>query len=646
MSKWLLGFLRLQMLMTASALSLVAAFLLRFEFAIPASEIKFLELGLCIFVPVRSLVFCGFRLHRITWRLVTLVDVIRIGAANLAAAMLASTATIVLFGPAFPSSIYVLEGALCFLVTVGLLSSVRLYEEVLRRNGPATDGEKSVLIYGAGAAGVALVHEIRANPRVGMGVAGFLDDDAAKLNACIAGVSVLGAGRDAPRLLARFKRVRKPISEIIIAMPSATGRQMRAATANCRAAGVPFKTVPSLGELLDGKIHTRQLREVSVNDLLGRQPVSIDESKIAETIAGRVVLITGGCGSIGSELSRQVARFNPRKLVILDQAESEMFMLAMELRGRYPSLQLVEEVGDICRFAMVEEVMARHAVEAVFHAAAYKHVPLMEDNPVEAAENNIMGTYNVAEAARRHGVRKFVMISTDKAVNPTSIMGATKRGAELIVSAMPVNGGTCATTYVSVRFGNVLASSGSVVQIFQRQIANGGPVTVTHPEMRRYFMSIPEAVQLVLQASTMGRGSEVFVLDMGEPVAIVDLARNMIRLAGLVPDEDIEIRFTHQRPGEKLFEELRLDREDIVPTFHEKIKVFRSRGPEPAYLREWMGTLRSLLDGRNSAGVRAHLMELVPEYTPTGVDGRRTAPLKHFVPAVTGGDIPWRATAV
>jgi FlaA1/EpsC-like NDP-sugar epimerase len=643
--KWLRSLLRLGALLAVTALSLAAAFLLRFEFAIPAYAYRLLLLGLCVFVPVRCLVFLTFELHQINWRLVSLIDVIRIGVANLTASTLASAATLALVGRSFPISVCVLEGALCFLATVALLSSVRLYREVLRPGGSSVNGEKAVLIYGAGAAGAALVKEIRSNPRVAAVVAGFLDDDPGKLNACIAGVSVLGAGRDAPRLVTRFRRSRRPISEIIIAMPSATGREMRAATANCRAAGVPFKTVPSLGELLDGKVLTRQLREVSVNDLLGRQPVNIDESRIAETITGRVVMITGGCGSIGSELSRQVARFNPRKLVILDQAESEMFMLAMELRVRFPSLQLVEEVGDICRFAMVEEVVARHSVEAVFHAAAYKHVPLMEDNPVEAAENNIIGTYNVAEAARRHGVRKFVMISTDKAVNPTSVMGATKRGAELIVSAMPMDGGKCATTYVSVRFGNVLASAGSVVQIFQRQIAAGGPVTVTHPEMRRYFMSIPEAVQLVLQASTMGRGSEVFVLDMGEPVLIVDLARNMIRLAGLVPDEDIEIRFTRQRPGEKLFEELRLDREDIVPTFHEKIKVFRSHGPEAAYLREWMGTLRGLLDARNSAGVRAHLKALVPEYTPAGTAVRVTAPSRNVAPALAGGDIAWRVPA-
>jgi FlaA1/EpsC-like NDP-sugar epimerase len=635
----------LQALVVASAVSLVAAFLLRFEFEIPAPEFRLLLLGLCIFVPARCLVFWGFRLHLITWRLVSLFDVIRIAFANLTASALASTATIVLLGPSFPKSVCVLEGALCYLVTVGLLFSVRLCREVLRPSGSGTNGEKSVLIYGAGEAGLALVKEIHSNPKVATFVAGFLDDDAGKLDACIAGVSVLGVGRDAARLVARFKRSRSPVSEIIIALPSATGRQMRVVTANCRSAGVPFKTVPSLGELLDGKVLTRQLREVSVNDLLGREPVNIDESRIAETIQGRVVMITGGCGSIGSELSRQAARFNPRKLVLLDQAESEMFMLAMDLRGRFPSLQLATEIGDICRFARIEEVVAKHSVEAVFHAAAYKHVPLMEDNPIEAAENNIIGTYNVAEAARRHGVRKFVLISTDKAVNPTSVMGATKRGAELIVSAMPVGGGSNATTFVSVRFGNVLASAGSVVQIFQRQIAAGGPVTVTHPQMRRYFMSIPEAVQLVLQASTMGRGSEVFVLDMGEPVSIVDLARNMIRLAGLVPDEDIEIRFTHPRPGEKLFEELSLDREDVVATIHEKIKVFRSCGPEAEYLRAWLGTLRGLLDQRNSAAVRTHLMALVPEYTPARADGRMSAQLiQDLVPALAGNGIPWRVT--
>src|SRR5260221_12190993 len=291
-----------------------------------------------------------------------------------------------------------------------------------------------------------------------------------------------------------------------------------------------------------------------------------------------------------------------------------MFMLAMDLRKRHPNLNLATEIGDIFRASRVNEAISRHSVSAVFHAAAYKHVPLMEENIIEAIENNVIGTYNVARAAHRMGVRKFVLISSDKAVNPTSIMGVTKRVAELIVSAVPLDGGPKTGAFVSVRFGNVLGSAGSVIPIFQRQIASGGPVTVTHPEIRRYFMSISEAVQLVLQASTMGEGSEVFVLDMGEPIRILDLAQNMIRLAGLVAGEDIDIQFPGLRPGETLFEELRLDGENVLPTLHEKIMRFRSQGPSPQYVGRWLERLRILLMQRDSEALKAHLLQLAPEY--------------------------------
>jgi FlaA1/EpsC-like NDP-sugar epimerase len=368
-----------------------------------------------------------------------------------------------------------------------------------------------------------------------------------------------------------------------------------------------------LSELLNGKI-SRQLREVSPNDLLGREPVRIDETWIRQTISGQSVLVTGGCGSIGSELCRQIARFEPAKLVILDQAESEMYMLRLELQRCNPELFLVTEIGDIVRAQRVKEVIVGHAVTVVFHAAAYKHVPLMEENIAEAVENNVIGTYNVAHRAARAGVEKFVLISTDKAVNPTSIMGLTKRVAELIVSAMPLDGSPRAGAFLSVRFGNVLGSSGSVIPIFQRQIAAGGPVTVTHPEMRRYFMSISEAAQLVLQASSMGEGSEVFVLDMGEPVRILDLAANMIRLAGLVPGEDIEIEFTGLRPGEKLYEELRYDHEHTLPTPHNKIGRFRSESRNPRYIARWLADLQLFLAEGNADAIKAHLLLLVPEY--------------------------------
>ena len=473
---------------------------------------------------------------------------------------------------------------------------------------------KPILIYGAGAAGLTVAKEIRGNPRLGMKIQGFLDDDPGKQSLTFYGARVLGFGRDAARIATRYQRRCRPISEIVIAMPSANGRQMRTAIANCRAAGLPFRTVPGIGELLNGKVLASQIREVSVNDLLGREPVHIDEQIIEAEIDGKNVLVTGAAGSIGSELCRQLVRFRPGKLIMFDQAESELFMLNLELRQQCPDLTAVQEIGDIRNASRVEEVISEHSVHCVFHAAAYKHVPLMEKNVLEAVQNNIVGTYNVAQAAYRQNLSRFVMISSDKAVNPTSIIGLTKRIAELVVSAMPLDGSPRKTVFVSVRFGNVLGSKGSVVPIFKQQIAAGGPITITHKEMRRYFMSIPEAVLLLLQASAMGKGREIFVLDMGEPVRILDLARDMIRLAGLVPDEDIEIDFSGVRPGEKLFEELKTDQEDILPTCHEKIKIVRSREPFHSDLRPWLSQTTELLRRREVAALKRHMLTLVPEY--------------------------------
>lgn len=601
-------------LLAAVGLSLAGAFLLRFDFTLPAAERRLLELGLCIFLPVKAIWFYVFGVHRSWWRLVGVFDLLRVILANVAASMTAAIAAALIIGPAFPRSVYIIDAALCFLSTAGLQFSIRLYREVWVPGANGTDRRRSILIYGAGMAGSQLVKEIRSNPKLGTRILGFLDDDHSKRSGSFAGIPVLGTGRDAARLVMRFKRRQICVTEIVIAMPAANARQMRTAIANCRATGVPFKTVPGMGELLDGRVLSSQIRDVSVNDLLGREPVRIDESMIGDAIRGKSVMVTGGCGSIGSEICRQLARFSPRRLVIFDQAESETFMLALDLRSRYPSLSLATEIGDVFRACRVDEAISRHATDVIFHAAAYKHVPLMEANIIEAVENNVIGTYNVVEAAHRNGVHRFVLVSSDKAVNPTSIMGVTKRLAELIVSAMPLDGSPRSGTFVSVRFGNVLASAGSVVQIFKRQIESGGPVTVTDPEMRRYFMSIPEAVQLVLQSSTMSKGSEVFVLDMGEPVLITELARNMVRLAGLVPDEDIEIRFTGLRPGEKLFEELSLDGEDILPTFHDKIKIFRSRCPDRAHVKRWLAELQFLLKTRDAREVKAHLLTLVPEY--------------------------------
>jgi len=614
-----------------AAASLFSACLLRFDLELPPSQQHSFLVALAVLLPAKVVVFYLLGVHRIYWRLVGMFDLLRLMFANAVASFVAAVGIAVIVGSAFPRSIYLLDFIVCFLLTASLQFARRLYTEFFAVT-PGSTRKKRILIYGGGIAGLTLAKEIRGNSALGMKVAGFLDDDPAKWHTTLAAVPVLGCGHDAARIVTRFDRRGSPISEIVIAMPSANGRQMRTAIANCRTTGVVFKTVPGLGELLNGKILTRQIRSVSVNDLLGREPVQADETMIGREISGKRVLVTGAAGSIGSELCRQLARFEPSDLVLFDRAESELFMLAMELRDRFPTLNIVEEIGDIRNRPRLDEVMSCHAIGAVFHAAAYKHVPMMESNVLEAAANNVIGTFNVAQAAYDHHVTKFLMISSDKAVNPTSMMGVTKRVAELLLSRMPLKGGPKSTIFVSVRFGNVLGSNGSVVPIFERQIAAGGPVTVTDPEMRRYFMSIPEAIQLVLQAYGMGKDTEIFTLDMGAPIRIVDLARNMIRLAGFTPEEDIEIRFTGLRPGEKLFEELMMVGENVRPTYHEKIKIFRSQAPAGIYLAHWVEELEILLRVRDLEGVRSHLLRIVPEYC--GLHGGRSTNDEEF--AATG----------
>lgn len=598
-------------------LSVVASFALRFDFALPSSELPNLYGGLLIFTAVKVPIYYLFERRRRLWDYVSVQDLVGILGGGIAASVVACAATWFVIGPAFPKSVYLIDMMICFLLTAGIVFSRRLFHELMFWRSSNVNRDKNILIYGAGTAGLTLAKEMRCNPKVRTKVMGFLDDDPAKTGASLAGVRIQATGRFAAQIVRHYSRRGSPISEIIVAMPSANQRDMREVIANCRAAGVPFKTVPSLAELLEGKVLAGQIREVSVNDLLGREAVRVSEEAIGEHITGKVVMVTGGCGSIGSELCRQLARFSPRSLVIFDQAESEMFMLAMELRDRFPTLNLVTEIGDVVSYSRLNEAMARNAVEAVFHAAAYKHVPLMEAHILEAAKNNVIGTYNVVSAACENHVGRFLMISSDKAVNPTSIMGVTKRIGEILVSAVPRKRNSTAGTYLSVRFGNVLASNGSVVQIFKRQIAAGGPVTVTHPEMRRYFMSIPEAVQLVLQAFAMGNGGEIFILDMGQPVRITELAQNMIRLAGFTPDEDIRIEYTGLRPGEKLYEEINTDSEDMMQTYHEKIKIFRSPLPAPEDIATWITQLERLTQAGDADRVKGHLLRLVPEYLGT-----------------------------
>lgn len=600
-------------LVLAAVIAYIGAFLLRFDFVVPAREQAVLRLGLIVFIPIKAVTYSAWRLPAARWRWAGVADLYRVLLANLTASLIACLTTRMIAGPTFSRAIYCLDAALCILTTAGVLLVTRFYWEVVVPGVSMNGVSKTILIYGAGTVGNMLGKEIQSDPGLKTRVAGFLDDNPHKLGTYVAGIPVLGAGRDAARTVERLNRTGRRPCEIVIAMPSATADQLREAVACCTEAGIPFRTMPGLAGVLQGKL-SGQIRDVSPDDLLGRKQVRIDQTRIARAIGGECVLVTGGCGSIGSELCRQIARLNPATLVIFDQAESEMYMLATELRKLHPELNLVTEIGDIVRAPRVKTVLARHNISVVFHAAAYKHVPLMEENVPEAAENNIIGTWNVARLAQQAGVKTFVLISTDKAVNPTSIMGVTKRIAEQIVSAIPLDGGEPTGAFVSVRFGNVLGSAGSVIPIFRRQITAGGPVTVTHPEMRRYFMSISEAVQLVLQASTMGERAEVFVLDMGEPVRIVDLAANMIRLAGLVPGKDIQICMSGLRPGEKLYEELQLDGEDMLPTQHEKIMRFRSEVPDACYISGWIDRLKHLLIDPDPAILKEHLLLLVPEY--------------------------------
>jgi len=598
--------------------SLVWAFLLRFDFIIPGEEVRHLKIGVAIALIAKMAVFDFFGVHRSWWRFTGSTDVLKLFGANAGGSLLFIVATIAVVGKNFPRSVYLIDFLLCVLISCGSRLSVRLYYESILPKMSSAKETKGLLIYGAGAAGLNLVREIRATPSLRYHIVGFLDDDQGKQNATLLGIQVLGRGRDAARIVEKYRHRSKRVDEIVIALPSASGRQISEALANCRASGVPCKTIPSFGELLSGRVRLSQIREVAVENLLQREPVDLQLERIRESIAGRAVMVTGAGGSIGSELCRQLVRFQPKCLVALDQAESDLFKIEMELtEGTHGCAAVCPVIGDIRNQARLETVVQQYGVTSIYHAAAYKHVPMMENNLLEAVSTNVLGLHNLVQVAVRNAVMSFVMISSDKAVNPTNIMGLTKRVAELIVSSMPIPKQGVGTRFVSVRFGNVLGSNGSVVPIFRAQIAAGGPITVTHPDMKRYFMTIPEAVQLVLQAAIMGQGSEIFVLDMGEPVRILDLARNMIRLSGHEPDVEIPIRIVGMRPGEKLYEELSVATDKVRPTYHEKIMVFCGSTLEREAVDQWVAELRKLTAERNDASVLSHMTEIVPEYRPS-----------------------------
>ena len=468
----------------------------------------------------------------------------------------------------------------------------------------ASQGEP-VLVFGAGDAAVSLLKELARSHE--WQPVGLLDDSPDKRGRLLHGVKVLGSFETLPQWAEQLG-----VKHAIIAMPSASHQVRRRAVEICTASGLSVLTVPAFEDLLSGRVTVSQIRKVEVEDLLGREPVVLDSAGLHELINGRTVMVTGAGGSIGSELCRQIARFGPARIVLFESSEFALYRIEQELQGVFPGIPLVCVIGDVKDESRIDQVLAIQQPSALFHAAAYKHVPLMEnENAWEAMRNNVLGTYVLGKMAIKHGVKKFVFISTDKAVNPTNVMGASKRCAEMVCQALE---GADGTRFVMVRFGNVLGSTGSVIPKFQQQIAKGGPVTVTHPDIIRYFMSIPEAAQLVLQAGVMGQGGELFVLDMGAPVKIVDLARDMIRLSGFSEDE-IKIVFTGLRPGEKLFEELLTDDEHTLPTPHPKLRIARARPAEQV----WLEALYQWLTGggmRSEFEVKQKLRDWLPEYAP------------------------------
>lgn len=586
-----------------------------------------------IALVTRLVSFYSFGLYQRYWRFVGSLELLQMGAA-MAVAMLCAVfgyllADMVTPWFALPRSLPVLDAILAFLLAGLMRASVRLTERVRQRTGAALGqpAVTNVLIVGAGYTGALLAREIRTNQRIRLRVVGFVDDDPTKHGMTIHGAPVLGGRQELPTLLQT-----KQIERVLIAMPMAPGVVLREIVNSCQRAGVTTQTMPGMHELLDGSVSINRLRNVQLEDLLRRAPIQTDTAAVRELIAGKRVLVTGGGGSIGSEICRQILRCQPAQLILVGHGENSIFEITNELRrsqaesetrrGLQPRAPIITPIIADLRFrARIVGIFQEHRPQVVFHAAAHKHVPLMEANAVEAITNNVLGTRILLEAAQQANVERFVMISTDKAVNPTNVMGASKRTAEFLVLQAAANSGCF---YQVVRFGNVLGSRGSVIHTFRQQIANGGPVLVTHPEMVRYFMTIPEAVQLVLQAAVIGHGGAVLMLDMGNPVRIVDLAQDMITLSGLQAGSDITIEFSGLRPGEKLFEEMFTPNESYGRTNHAKILVAHNASQfVPADLNAHIDRLIETALQNDEDGVLRQLQRLLPEYRPWEQQGRR-----------------------
>lgn len=589
------------------ATAFLLAFAVRFDFQIPAEYQQVFKATLPALIGIKLIVFWRLRLASGWWQYVSLPDLMLLLRANTFASL--CFLIYLAFLPPLvniPRTVLVLDGLFCFLILSGARVLLRLLRETQVRSAKVELGRERLLIVGAGAVGQSIVREIRQNPHLNSEVVGFIDDDQERQDQQFQGVNVLGAVERLEELC-----LAGAINQVIIAQPALCPKALRDIVERCRRAGVKSKILPTVEDIITDAVSVQHVRDVQLEDLLGRKPVHIDLDDIRQYLQGKRILITGAGGSIGSEICRQVAGFSPAGVVLLDNAETPLFHVENELRANFPNLSLETSLSDIRDLTRVEYVFAHWRPEVVFHAAAYKHVPMSENNPIEAIRNNVIGTRNLADKAHDYGVQHFVMVSTDKAVRPTNAMGASKRAAEVYVQTLAQSS---STNFVTVRFGNVLGSNGSVVPIFQEQIRKGGPVTVTDPEITRFFMTIPEAVQLVLQAGSMGQGGEIMLLDMGEPVKVLRLAEDLIRLSGLQPYEDIEIVFTGLRPGEKLYEELLLDGEGVRPTRHEKICVANASFHDPIVLARQMEDLYFACRHMDLSGALRILNRIVPEY--------------------------------
>ncbi len=596
-------------------LSLYLAYAVRFEFQFGSHDFAGISKMLPYIIVIKLCTFFFFHLYQGMWRYTSLVDMLNVVKAVAISSLLVIVAVLVLYRfQGYPRSVFFIDWAITLILIGGFRLAIRLY---FTRNaagalfsGLSTGQQerKRLLIIGAGDTGEKVVREmLERSHTTQLLPIGFLDDDAGKHGRTIHGVSVLGT-------VEQIDRYEDSCDEILIAIPSASSDVMRRIVTTCEKIGKPFRTLPALSELIDGSVSLKTVRNVTMQDLLGRKEVKLSAEQITEYLRQKRVMITGAGGSIGSELVRQATRFYPAQIALVDMSEYNLFQIETECRRRFPYIDIEAFLVDIRDLTNIDRVFTHFRPQVVFHAAAYKHVPLQELNPWEAVLTNVGGTHNLIQVAQEHKVHRFVLVSTDKAVRPSNVMGATKRVAEKLVECA---NGTTNSHYMAVRFGNVLGSSGSVIPTFQAQIDRGGPVTVTHPEVIRYFMSISEASQLILEAGAMGQGSEVFILEMGEPVRIVDLAQDLIRLNGYNPETEIGIEFVGLRPGEKLYEELITEGEGIVETGHEKILVLRGEHGDAQKLATQFEDLIAIARTYDTVLIKQKLQEIVPEYTPS-----------------------------